>query len=178
MSKNSFSHGDNRDLNGNEIPADIGLEHNHTNEVIYSPNYGVINESNVSERPYYMSGPSKEDSVFQANDTLNVKDIKREYGSTGAFDEYTATQEEGVSKSSLYEGTSNQKITNMNVEGMPWFYNEPEADELRKRQNTPVLSKKETRQFIYSSVLAALMIAGVFIGGFFLFLLFVTKIWF
>jgi hypothetical protein len=71
-----------------------------------------------------------------------------------------------------------QSIANMNVEGMPWFYEEPSQQEMQQRHAAPELSRRETRRLIMSSLLAALAIAGVFIGGLFLFLLFATKVWF
>lgn len=40
------------------------------------------------------------------------------------------------------------------------------------------LTKAETRSFIYSTVISALLIAGLFIGVFYLFILFCIHVWF
>lgn len=152
----------NSDFENNEkngMPIEVGIE-NQTNEMIYHPVDLEQEISTDSKEPYY------------------EKDLRKEYGSTGAYEEYTATREEGLKSKSKLELDEKQSFTNMNVEGMPWFYEEPTKQEMQQRHAAPELTGRETRKLIMSSLLAALMVGGVFIGVIFLFLLFATKIWF
>lgn len=68
-------------------------------------------------------------------------------------------------------------IANMNVDGMPWY-----LDDARKKQSgdgkKPELSNEETRYVIWGAIKAGLLIAGVFILGALLFILFCIYIWF
>lgn len=86
------------------------------------------------------------------------------------------------------------RVANMNVEGMPWYdKNQPgkpssaltespdEAVTGRKEttlEDSEPLSKKETGRLILTSMLAAMLVAGIFLGAFFLLLLFCIKVWF
>lgn len=72
----------------------------------------------------------------------------------------------------------NQRVANMNVEGMPWYTEEVEEDERLRRLMEPTLTKKETRHLIFNAMLAALLVGLVFLFGLFLFILFCTKVWF
>lgn len=60
-------------------------------------------------------------------------------------------------------------IANMNVEGMPWYRKEEKWHEKGKKDAK--YSKEETRYIIWGTLKAALLIAGAFIGGLFLFIL-------
>lgn len=145
--------------NDNNMPIEAGIE-NQTNEMIY---HSVDSERELDDR-------SKE--------SFHDKDLRKEYSSTGAYEEYTAAKEEGLKSKDKSKTDEMQSFTNMNVEGMPWFYEEPNEQELQQRHAVPELSGRETRRVIMSSLLAALAVGGVFIGAMFLFLLFATKVWF
>ncbi len=60
-------------------------------------------------------------------------------------------------------------IANMNVEGMPWYRKEEKWHQ--KGKKPAQYSKDETRYIILGTLKAALLIAGAFIGAFFLFIL-------
>lgn len=98
---------------------------------------------------------------------------------------YFGVDEKDMTNNSLDRNNSkdttfdeNQRVADMNVEGMPWYTNEPDEDERLKRLLEPTLTKKETRHLIFNAMLAALLVGSVFIFGLFLFILFCTKIWF
>lgn len=72
-------------------------------------------------------------------------------------------------------------IAPMNVEGMPWFVNQD--DRLKQSppsdENEPLqLTRKETFSLIGGVLLAVLLVGGVFLVGYFLFILFSTNVWF
>lgn len=73
-------------------------------------------------------------------------------------------------------------IANMNVEGMPWYteakplYEKPEY--LQRSSELENLNKHETFKLIMNSVLAALLVGGIFIGAAFLFIVFCVQVWF
>lgn len=66
-------------------------------------------------------------------------------------------------------------ISSMNVEGMPWYA--PKSNAAEKGEK-PELTKKETRGVIFSALLAALVIGGVFALAVLLFILFSVYVWF
>lgn len=72
----------------------------------------------------------------------------------------------------------NEKIADMNVEGMPWYEETVDETELQLRQMQGQMNRKETLRFMASAMLAALAVGMVFIVVIFFFLLFCTKIWF
>lgn len=73
-------------------------------------------------------------------------------------------------------------IANMNVEGMPWYteakplYEKPEY--LKRSSELENLNKHETFKLIINSILAALLVGGIFIGAAFLFIVFCVQVWF
>jgi hypothetical protein len=78
-----------------------------------------------------------------------------------------------------------RSIANMNVEGMPWFSRRPK-DKKNDRKTLkndeqaaidPPLTKKETRNLMISSVIAALVIGLIFLTAIFLFILFSLHVW-
>lgn len=77
-----------------------------------------------------------------------------------------------------YQEDYGQKFADMNVEGMPWFQEEISEDEVERRNSIPELNHRETRNLIFSSILASLMVAGIFVLAFLLFILFCIKVWF
>ena len=68
-----------------------------------------------------------------------------------------------------------RSVANMNVEGMPWYREEPEEP---SSGAYPPMEKRERRQFIANALLASPAIALVFIVCMALFLLFCTQVWF
>lgn len=121
---------------------------------------------------------SEIDKNEENKNNSNDRGIEHNVGSTGACDEYTATIDMSISKRKNFLRDSEQKIADMNIEGMPWFHDEIEVKELLRRQTVPELNRRETSRVIFSSLLAALMVAGIFVLALFLFLLFCTKVWF
>ena len=64
-------------------------------------------------------------------------------------------------------------IAPMNIEGMPWYRKNPIGAGSNSR-NDSKYSQKETFYIIMGTLKAALLIAGAFIGVFFLFILLLT----
>ena len=67
-------------------------------------------------------------------------------------------------------------IANMNIEGMPWY----QKDKTPKRpEREPLeLAKEEKRAVTLGMMKAMYLILGIFIGVYFLFLLFCYFVWF
>lgn len=82
------------------------------------------------------------------------------------------------------------QIADMNVEGMPWYTGDKTPRTLRARKkelrasvhlsdtNSPPLSNKESMHLIANAVVAAMVVALIFIGAAFLFILFCEYVWF
>lgn len=68
-----------------------------------------------------------------------------------------------------YDDDDGHVIANMNVEGMPWYRKETPEELARQKKNS--FNKEQTRYIILGTLKAALLIAGAFIGVFFLFIL-------
>ena len=66
-------------------------------------------------------------------------------------------------------------IADMNVEGMPG-YRPGRRD--GNASSLPPPTKKETRALMASTLVGALLIAGIFFGAFALLILFMTQVWF
>lgn len=66
-------------------------------------------------------------------------------------------------------------ISNMNVEGMPW-YRPPQSSDPSPNSEKIELTKEERRSYMWGVLKAALLIALVFAGVFFIFILFLDKI--
>lgn len=82
------------------------------------------------------------------------------------------------------------QIADMNVEGMPWYAgdNSPRTLRARKKElkasgnnqsdtNSPPLSNKESMHLIANAIVAAMVVALIFIGAAFLFILFCEYVW-
>ena len=67
-----------------------------------------------------------------------------------------------------YDDDDGHVIANMNVEGMPWYRKEQEWEQKDPKRD---YNKEETRYIIWGTLKAALLIAGAFLGAFFLFIL-------
>lgn len=76
-----------------------------------------------------------------------------------------------------YDDDDGRVIANMNVDGMPWF-----VESARKKQESSGseldLNKEETKYVIWGAMKAGLLIAGVFILGALIFILFCLFVWF
>lgn len=77
----------------------------------------------------------------------------------------------------LPEPDQNRVVADMNIEGMPWHSKGKPLFEESKEAQAP-LSKKELWGLTFNALIAALFIALVFIGGFYLFIQFCILIWF
>ena len=74
-----------------------------------------------------------------------------------------------------YDDDDGRTIVNMNVEGMPWYRPENPDGPTNPPEH---LTKEETRAAMWGALKAALLVAGIFALGFFLFILFCDKVWF
>lgn len=73
-----------------------------------------------------------------------------------------------------YNDDDGRVIAPMNVEGMPWYV---KKDSSSSGTNKEPLNKSETRGIIFSALLAALVIGGVFVVAVFLFIMFSIHVW-
>ena len=79
-----------------------------------------------------------------------------------------------------------RSITNMNVDGMPWYTGRHEENTARNKDKTVseenkekiTLTKKEEFALMRGVVLAALLAGAIFFGAFALFILFCIYVWF
>lgn len=81
-----------------------------------------------------------------------------------------------------YADDDGRTISNMNVDGMPWYdkgrSQKKKAEKPEKNTVDGVyLSGSEKRAMVGGVFAAALLVAGIFALGFFLFILFCTKVW-
>ena len=86
-----------------------------------------------------------------------------------------------MAKKKTYDDDDGRVIANMNVDGMPWSMSDvlsrrKKSDE--KLQSSSDFSDVDTREIIKGTVKAGLVIAGVFLAGAALFILFCPYIWF
>lgn len=81
-----------------------------------------------------------------------------------------------IKKEETIEADDDRVIANMNIDGMPWKVpGEPVYPE-SSEQNQP-LTRKETLRLTFSALAAALLIGGIFLTIFYLFILFCIHIW-
>lgn len=86
-------------------------------------------------------------------------------------------------KKKVYDDDDGRVISSMNVDGMPWYWEDPTGrpDSQKREQKSPEdelqLTKKERRAMIGGVFAAALLIAGVFALAGFLFILFCVYVW-
>ena len=84
-------------------------------------------------------------------------------------------------KPKLPDYDDGRTIAPMNVDGMPWFVNEtdtPPASSENGEQEPLQLTKRETGLLVGGVLLAVLVVGGIFLLGYFLFILFCTNVWF
>lgn len=161
---------------GTMMPDEGAQDTPMTNEIFISPDIVVNGHSSVNDRPDYMSYHA-EDNKSAGRDHSQTKDLNEEFGKTGAFDEITAASE-ALPLEEGYTKDYGQKLADMNVDGMPWFEDMPDQEEMLARLSEPQLNARETRKLMFSSLFAALAVAGVFILALFLFLMFCIHVWF
>lgn len=82
-------------------------------------------------------------------------------------------------KRKTYSDDDGRVISNMNVDGMPWYVRlGDKRPEEQKDADFSDLTKEETWQIIKGTTLAALAVAGVFFLAFLVFILFCVYVWF
>ena len=74
-----------------------------------------------------------------------------------------------------YDDDDGRVIASMDVDGMPWSNSRPDQEDTPK---PPPMSRRETLQMICSALLAGLLIALLFVGAAFVFILFCIHVWF
>jgi hypothetical protein len=78
-----------------------------------------------------------------------------------------------------YDDDDGRTIAGMNVDGMPWYSGSTgKGDEQNGHNTHEVLRGPYRRAFTWGVLKAALLVMAVFVVGYFLFILFCTKIWF
>ena len=75
-----------------------------------------------------------------------------------------------------YEDDDGRVVAKMNVDGMPWYMRSEQ--QLPENNDLSDLTKGETWQIVKGTVKASLLIAGVFMVVFLLFILFCIYVWF
>lgn len=75
-----------------------------------------------------------------------------------------------------YEDDDGRVVAKMNVDGMPWYMRSQQ--EMPENNDLSDLSKGETWEIVKGTVKASLLVAGVFVVAFLLFILFCIYIWF
>ena len=68
-------------------------------------------------------------------------------------------------------------IADMNVDGMPW-YRPDRKDAASGNDASGGFTREEKRAYLAGALKAGLLIAAVFAGVYFLFILFCTNVWF
>ncbi len=66
-----------------------------------------------------------------------------------------------------------RSFADMNVEGMPWYRPKQESDSQGEKLN---LSRDEYKSFVWGVLKAAFLVGFVFVGAYFLFILFLDVI--
>ena len=83
-----------------------------------------------------------------------------------------------------YDDDDGRVIASMDVDGMPWSNSRPgrkragASNEQEDSPKPPPMSRRETLQMICSALLAGLLIALLFVGAAFVFILFCIHVWF
>ncbi|MGF7142881.1 hypothetical protein HNQ56_001303 [Anaerotaenia torta] len=75
------------------------------------------------------------------------------------------------------EPEEDRVIADMNIEGMPWHM-QGKSLYPQSQEPQPPLTKKELWRLTFNATAAALLIAIIFLGAFFLFILFCIHVWF
>lgn len=82
-----------------------------------------------------------------------------------------------ANKGKQYKDDDGHVITNMNVEGMPWYQSPSAGGQQIDRDKYQPISKRDTFYIIMGALKAALLIGLIFAVVLVLFVLFCTNIW-
>ena len=77
-----------------------------------------------------------------------------------------------------YEDDDGRVIAKMNVDGMPWYMRDDRPSQPKSDSDLSDLSKGETWEIVKGTVKAGLLIGGVFMVAFALFIAFCVFVWF
>ncbi len=185
--------GDDSNIMGN-IASDENMIYSYSSNIADKP-YIIGGEDMIKVTPTYQDAKDYDGVSFEDIDMekmekellTNSKGYResKEESSITREAAYFSMDEEEVSEDSYDSDHANQdtfdenqRVANMNVEGMPWYTKEVDEDERLRRLMEPTLTRKETRHLIFNAMLAALSVGFVFLFGLFLFILFCTKVWF
>ena len=80
-------------------------------------------------------------------------------------------------KKKTHDDDDGRVVAKMNVDGMPWYMRD-DRPEKPEENDLSDLTKGETWHIILGTVKAGLLVGGVFLVGFLLFILFCIYIWF
>lgn len=80
----------------------------------------------------------------------------------------------------VYDDDDGRTISNMNVEGMPWYSPKasPSADKENSQDEKIKLTKREELALMWGVLKASLLVAGIFVVAFTIFILFCIFVWF
>ena len=84
-------------------------------------------------------------------------------------------------KPELPEWDDGRTISDMNVDGMPWYSPKkrlPGKERKETANRDEVLTKEESRYYTWGALKAALIVVGVLCAGLVLFVLFCQYVWF
>ena len=185
--------GDDSNIMGN-IASDENMIYSYSSNIADKP-YIIGGEDMIKVTPTYQDAKDYDGVSFEDIDMVKMeKELltnskgyreSKEESSITREAAYFSMDEEEVSEDSYDSDHANQdkfdenqRVANMNVEGMPWYTKEVDEDERLRRLMEPTLTRKETRHLIFNAMLAALSVGFVFLFGLFLFILFCTKVWF
>lgn len=84
-----------------------------------------------------------------------------------------------MAKKKTYDDDDGRVVANMNVDGMPWYVRDHRPQSQQAAPDTgEKLTREEERVLLWGAVKAGLLVAGAFILGGLLFILFCLYIWF
>ena len=84
-------------------------------------------------------------------------------------------------KPELPEWDDGRTISDMNVDGMPWYSpkkKDPAGERKDSSSSKETLTKEESRYYTWGALKAALLVVGVICAGLVLFVLFCQYVWF
>ena len=81
-------------------------------------------------------------------------------------------------KKKVYDDDDGRVIANMNVDGMPWYTGADRRGKRMSQADADDLTKGETRAIVAGAMKAGLLVAGVFLLGALIFILFCVFVWF
>ncbi|MBQ8830609.1 MAG: hypothetical protein IJ017_03315 [Oscillospiraceae bacterium] len=81
-------------------------------------------------------------------------------------------------KKKVYDDDDGRVIANMNVDGMPWYSGDDRRGKRASESDMSDLTKSEARAIVTGAMKAGLLVAGVFLLGALIFILFCVFVWF